>query len=171
MSRPVGVLVARRLTVKVGSALLVDERGELRRAWLDSLAADIAELRAGAREIIVVTSGAIALGRRVLGLVRRGERLDLKQAAAAAGQILQQKPQASGLTRGFSKERLLHFSEAPPRWQDAIQVERHLVVRPRPQGEQGRPRKIRLSRPPRGELATPQGARRERIDDHGPAAL
>ena len=79
-------LGAKRLVVKVGSALLVAE-GSLRAAWLDGLAADIAALRADGREVIVVTSGAIALGRRALGLGRRALRLEEKQAAAAAGQI------------------------------------------------------------------------------------
>ena len=77
----------RRLVVKVGSALLVDAGGALRTAWLDSLAADIAAVRGRGREVIVVTSGAIALGRGVLGLRARGLRLEEKQAAAAAGQI------------------------------------------------------------------------------------
>ena len=79
-------LGAKRLVVKVGSALLVAE-GSLRAAWLDGLAADIAGLHADGREVIVVTSGAIALGRRALGLDRRALRLEEKQAAAAAGQI------------------------------------------------------------------------------------
>jgi glutamate 5-kinase len=80
-------LRARRLTVKVGSALLVDG-GRVRTAWLDGLAADIARLRGRGQQVIVVTSGAIALGRPRLGLGRRPARLDEKQAAAATGQIL-----------------------------------------------------------------------------------
>lgn len=80
-------LRARRLTVKVGSALLVDG-GEVRSRWLQGLAADIARLRGRGQQVIVVTSGAIALGRPRLGLGRRPARLDEKQAAAATGQIL-----------------------------------------------------------------------------------
>jgi glutamate 5-kinase len=80
-------LRARRLTVKIGSALLV-ESGRVRTSWLASLAADIARLRARGQQVIVVTSGAIALGRPRLGLNRRQARLDEKQAAAATGQIL-----------------------------------------------------------------------------------
>ncbi len=80
-------LSARRLVIKVGSSLLVDERGELRRAWLDGLACDVAELAAQGSRIILVTSGAVALGRPVLRLRRRVLRLEEKQAAAAAGQI------------------------------------------------------------------------------------
>jgi glutamate 5-kinase len=78
---------ARRVVVKIGSALLVDRSGALRGEWLDSLAQDIAAGRAGGEEVIVVTSGAIALGRAALGLRARGLRLEEKQAAAAVGQI------------------------------------------------------------------------------------
>ncbi|MEE8246824.1 MAG: glutamate 5-kinase [Alphaproteobacteria bacterium] len=80
---------ARRLVVKIGSALLVEpERGELRRAWLDAFAEDIARCRARDQEVVVVSSGAIALGHRRLGLTRRGAlKLEESQAAAAAGQI------------------------------------------------------------------------------------
>lgn len=80
-------LRARRIVLKVGSALLVDQDGDIRASWLAALAADIARLRARAQQVIVVTSGAIALGRPRLGLARRPARLDEKQAAAAAGQI------------------------------------------------------------------------------------
>lgn len=85
---PVEALGKPRVTLKVGSALLVDEDGRVRRPWLDGLAADIAELKARGGQVIVVTSGAIALGRRALKLPRRALRLEEKQAAAAAGQIL-----------------------------------------------------------------------------------
>ncbi len=76
---------ARRLVVKVGSAILIGADGAARAAWLSALAADIAALRKSGREIVVVTSGAIALGRRRLGL-EGPLRLDEKQAASAAGQ-------------------------------------------------------------------------------------
>jgi glutamate 5-kinase len=78
---------ARRLVVKIGSALLVDPERGLRREWLDSLALDLAACRARAQEIIVVTSGAIALGRLELELRTRTPKLEEKQAAAAVGQI------------------------------------------------------------------------------------
>ena len=79
---------ARRLVVKIGSALLVDPaRGAPREAWLAGVAADLAALRARGTEVIVVSSGAIALARRVLGLTRTRLRLEEKQAAAAVGQI------------------------------------------------------------------------------------
>jgi glutamate 5-kinase len=78
---------ARRLVVKIGSALLVAEDGEIRRAWLDLLADDVARCRARGQEVIMVSSGAIAVGRRHLGLTGNRLRLDEKQAAAATGQI------------------------------------------------------------------------------------
>ncbi len=78
----------RRIVVKVGSALLVDGgTGRLDRAWLGALADDIAALSSGERRVLVVSSGAIALGRGVLGLERGVLRLEEAQAAAAAGQI------------------------------------------------------------------------------------
>jgi glutamate 5-kinase len=77
----------RRLVVKIGSALLVGEGGEIHRAWLESLCDDLADSRARGVETVVVTSGAIALGRRHLKLPAKALRLDEKQAAAATGQI------------------------------------------------------------------------------------
>jgi glutamate 5-kinase len=77
---------ARRIVVKIGSALLVDEEGRIRIPWLDSLAEDVRALRDG-REVMLVSSGAIAVGRRRLRLRRRDLRLEEKQAAAAVGQI------------------------------------------------------------------------------------
>ena len=77
-----------RLVLKVGSSLLVDGAGAARGAWLASLAHDIATLRQGGTEVIVVSSGAIALGAARLGLPERGRRsLADAQAAAAVGQI------------------------------------------------------------------------------------
>ena len=79
---------AQRLVVKIGSALLVQENGEIRRAWLDLLVDGCRPLPRGAgRRSIIVTSGAIAIGRRHLGLRGRVLRLEEKQAAAATGQI------------------------------------------------------------------------------------
>jgi glutamate 5-kinase len=81
---------AKRLVVKIGSALLVDEdSGDLRRDWLDALADDVAAFHKRGQQILLVSSGAIAVGRRRLGLTRkdRALRLEEKQAAAAAGQI------------------------------------------------------------------------------------
>jgi len=79
---------ARRLIVKIGSALLVDQAsGRLRQSWLETLAADIAERRAAGTEVLVVSSGAIALGRRILSLTGATLKLEESQAAAAVGQI------------------------------------------------------------------------------------
>lgn len=79
---------ARRLVVKIGSALVVDaEAASPRTAWLDGVASDVAALRTNGVEVIVVSSGAIALARHTLGLKRRELRLEEKQAAAAVGQI------------------------------------------------------------------------------------
>ncbi|QQP88555.1 glutamate 5-kinase [Skermanella sp. TT6] len=79
---------ARRLIVKIGSALLVDETtGKVRRDWLDAMADDVAACRARGQEVIIVSSGAIAVGREHLGLIGRPLRLEEKQAAAATGQI------------------------------------------------------------------------------------
>ncbi len=79
---------ARRLVVKIGSALLVDETtGDIRRQWLDALGDDVAAARSRGQEVILVSSGAIAVGRRHLGLTGRPLRLEEKQAAAATGQI------------------------------------------------------------------------------------
>ena len=79
---------ARRIVVKVGSSLLVDSSAAtIKRDWLASLASDIAELRAQNRDVIIVSSGAIALGRRTLNLRNGPLRLDESQAAAAVGQV------------------------------------------------------------------------------------
>jgi glutamate 5-kinase len=79
---------ARRLVVKIGSALLVDEaRGAIRRDWLDALTDDVAALMRRGTEVLLVSSGAIAVGRRHLGLTQKALRLEEKQAAAATGQI------------------------------------------------------------------------------------
>jgi len=79
---------AQRVVVKIGSALVVDEeKAEPRRAWLDGIAADIAALRARGVDVIVVSSGAIALARRTLRFSQRRLKLEEKQAAAAVGQI------------------------------------------------------------------------------------
>jgi len=78
---------AKRLVVKIGSSLLVTKHGEINRPWLDALCDDLAACRARGQEIIVVTSGAVAVGRRHLALAEGALRLDEKQAAAATGQI------------------------------------------------------------------------------------
>lgn len=79
---------ARRVVVKVGSALLVDQQsGRLNRAWLETLVEDLKRLRHRGQQLILVSSGAIALGRRQLNLAAGALSLEQKQAAAAVGQI------------------------------------------------------------------------------------
>ena len=78
----------KRLVVKIGSSLLVDESsGRIRRDWLEALAEDVAAMRAQGRQVTLVSSGAIAVGRRHLDLTQKTLRLEEKQAAAATGQI------------------------------------------------------------------------------------
>ncbi len=78
---------AKRLVVKIGSALLVEPAtGALHTGWLTGLAADLADCRAAGQQVVLVSSGAIALGRRALGLGEGNLRLEQAQAAAAVGQ-------------------------------------------------------------------------------------
>ncbi|MEK9708233.1 MAG: glutamate 5-kinase, partial [Alphaproteobacteria bacterium] len=81
----------RRVVVKIGSALLAHDDGRLRADWIDGLARDVAELCNTGVDVMIVSSGAIAVGRRLLGLARgpRNQvlRLDESQAAAATGQV------------------------------------------------------------------------------------
>jgi glutamate 5-kinase len=82
------LVAARRVVVKVGSALLVEgSTGRVNRAWLESLAEDLAAIRGRGQELVLVSSGAIALGRRELGLAAGRLKLEESQAAAAVGQI------------------------------------------------------------------------------------
>jgi len=84
----VPLTLARRIVVKVGSALLVDaESARVNRAWLETLVEDLLRLRKRGQRVILVSSGAIALGRRRLGLKHGTLRLEESQAAAAVGQI------------------------------------------------------------------------------------
>ncbi|MBV1797015.1 glutamate 5-kinase [Siccirubricoccus sp. G192] len=88
VAAPPSLRDARRVVVKIGSALVVEEKTAAPRdAWLASVAADVAAMRARGVEVVLVSSGAIALARRALGLTRKRLRLEEKQAAAAVGQI------------------------------------------------------------------------------------
>ncbi len=79
---------ARRVVIKIGSALLVDRQtGQLRAGWLHSLANDVAWLKGQGKDVVIVSSGSIALGRGVLNLPRTELPLEQSQAAAAVGQI------------------------------------------------------------------------------------
>jgi glutamate 5-kinase len=77
----------RRLVVKVGSSLLIGADGHVDRAWLSGLCEDIAGLHRGDHEVLIVSSGAIAIGSTVLGINKRRAKLEDLQAAAAAGQV------------------------------------------------------------------------------------
>jgi len=133
MSTPPRLAPSRRLTlsqsgrliVKIGSALLVDsETLEIRRAWLDALADDVAACRARGQEVLIVTSGAIAVGYTGLGLAHRPVRLEEKQAAAAVGQIrLAQLYQETLARHGISVGQILLTRE------DTEARRRHLNAR------------------------------------------
>src|SRR5208282_1017238 len=90
----------RRIVVKVGSSLLVDARaGKLKESWLASLTADLASLHRQKRDLLVVSSGAIALGRAVLKLPESPLKLEDSQAAAAVGQISLARTWTEALSR------------------------------------------------------------------------
>ena len=79
---------ASRIVIKIGSALLFDPiKGEARKDWMSALAKDVARLQAQGAQVVLISSGSIALGRRHLGLSARSIRLEEKQAAAATGQV------------------------------------------------------------------------------------
>ncbi len=79
---------SKRLVVKIGTALLTDpQTGDPRRAWMTALAEDAAALAKSGTQVLIVTSGAVAIGRHALGLLGRSLKLEEKQAAAATGQI------------------------------------------------------------------------------------
>ncbi|UWU13932.1 glutamate 5-kinase [Rhizobium sullae] len=89
----------RRIVIKIGSALLVDRKAGLKNAWLDAMCADIAALKARGADVLVVSSGAIALGRSVLDLPSGALKLEESQAAAAVGQISLARAWSESLSR------------------------------------------------------------------------
>ena len=100
---------AKRVVIKIGSALLVDRAtGRLRATWLNSLADDVAALAAEGKDVILVSSGAIALGRHALGLAKGALELEQSQAAAAVGQVsLAHAYQNVFLARGLATAQIL----------------------------------------------------------------
>ena len=90
----------RRIVIKIGSALLVDRKAGLKKGWLDGICADIAALKAKGIDILVVSSGAIALGRSVLDLPSGALKLEESQAAAAVGQISLARAWSESLSQG-----------------------------------------------------------------------
>jgi glutamate 5-kinase len=91
LSAPAGerLASARRMVIKVGSSILIDSHtGRVDETWLNTFASDVARVRERGQQLVLVSSGAVALGRRRLGLKRKALSLEQKQAAAAAGQSL-----------------------------------------------------------------------------------
>ena len=78
---------SKRIVVKVGSALLINDNDRLHKAWLQSFAEDISRLRKRGHEVLIVSSGSIALGKHFLDIANhKNMKLEEKQAAAACGQ-------------------------------------------------------------------------------------
>ncbi len=125
MKTPDRLRAARRLVVKIGSALVVDaQSGAARRAWLDALADDVVRCRSRGSQVVIVSSGAIALGRRQLGLASGELPLEEKQAAAAAGQAhLMQAFEAAFQRHGVTIAQVLLTLD------DTEQRRRHLNAR------------------------------------------
>ena len=94
-----------RIVVKIGSALLV-EKGELKKDWLDALISDVVDLARGGAEMLIVSSGSIALGRGILGLPSGPLKLEESQAAAAAGQIALAKARPQDATMSATRLQL-----------------------------------------------------------------
>ncbi len=115
----------RRIVVKVGSSLLVDRaRGVVKRAWLHGLTDDLAALHRRGADILVVSSGAVALGRSVLGLPPGALKLEDSQAAAAVGQIALARIWAAALA-----EREIVAGQILVTWSDTEQRRRYLNAR------------------------------------------
>src|SRR6266436_3147450 len=106
---PAGADIAssKRLVVKIGSSILVDEaKGEVRRDWLEALTRDVAHLHQGGCEVVLVSSGAIRLGRTYLKLANGPLKLEESQAAAATGQIQLAHAYQESLARHGDNDRL-----------------------------------------------------------------
>ncbi len=89
----------KNIVIKIGSSLIVDESGSIRKKWLSSLVQDVENLKKNSKNVIIVTSGAIALGRNILNLKKNEKlKLDIAQGTAAVGQI----ELISGIKRAFS---------------------------------------------------------------------
>jgi len=116
---------AKRIVVKVGSALLVDQaKGVVKSQWLTSLVDDITKLKQAGADVILVSSGAIALGRRTLGLPAGKLKLDQSQAAAAVGQIALAQAWAEAL-----KTRTIVAAQVLVTLQDTEERQRYLNAR------------------------------------------
>ena len=89
----------KRVVIKIGSALLVDRGSGIRKDWLDAICDDIAALKARGTDVLVVSSGAIALGRTVLDMPSGALKLEESQACAAVGQIALARHWSESLSR------------------------------------------------------------------------
>jgi glutamate 5-kinase len=89
----------KRVVIKIGSALLVDRGSGIRKPWLDAISDDIAALKARGTDVLVVSSGAIALGRTVLDMPSGALKLEESQACAAVGQIALARHWSESLSR------------------------------------------------------------------------
>ncbi len=93
----------KNIVIKIGSSLIVDETGSVRTEWLRSLVRDISDLKKNSTNIIIVTSGAIALGKKILNLKKNEKlKLDMAQGTAAVGQI----ELISAIKNAFSEENI-----------------------------------------------------------------
>ena len=93
----------KNIIIKIGSSLIVDESGSIRKEWLNSLVQDIANLKKNSKNVIIVTSGAIALGKNILNLKKNEKlKLDMAQGTAAVGQI----ELISSIKKAFSKKNI-----------------------------------------------------------------
>ena len=93
----------KNIIIKIGSSLIVDESGSIREEWLNSLVQDIANLKKNSKNVIIVTSGAIALGKNILNLKKNEKlKLDMAQGTAAVGQI----ELISSIKKAFSKKNI-----------------------------------------------------------------
>ena len=99
---------ANNIVIKIGSSLIVDEDGSIRESWLNSLVDDIDQLKKQSKGVIVVTSGAIALGKNILNIKKDEKlKLDIAQGTAAVGQI----ELISAFKNAFSKRNLKEGTE------------------------------------------------------------
>ena len=93
----------KNIIIKIGSSLIVDESGSIRKEWLNSLVQDIANLKKNSKNVIIVTSGAIGLGKNILNLKKNEKlKLDMAQGTAAVGQI----ELISSIKKAFSKKNI-----------------------------------------------------------------
>ena len=125
LSRRLILRGAQRIVIKIGSSVIVDnETGQVRQSWLNALVQDVSSCRARGQEVLIVSSGAVAVGRHHLSFPHRQLRLEQKQAAASAGQvILTQAFRNAFEARGIGIGQILLTSD------DTEARERHLNAR------------------------------------------